>query len=198
MSTLQAVCHPLNNAVNVQDIETLFNGLFMDAEQTVLRSGADEPLYLPVAAHRTHAEIHARADYLSSALHEISHWCIAGKQRRQLEDYGYWYEPDGRDARAQKRFEQVEVKPQALEWLFSEACGQPFRLSVDNVAQPELRPGKDFAEAVTRQANRYLEQGLPDRAKVFFQALQSRFGSAERFERRPFFQLDRVYWQGAG
>ena len=32
----------------------------------------------------------------NSALHEISHWTIAGKERRLLADLGYWYAPDGR------------------------------------------------------------------------------------------------------
>ena len=33
--------------------------------------------------------------FYSSALHEIAHWLVAGKERRKLEDFGYWYEPDG-------------------------------------------------------------------------------------------------------
>ncbi|MEA7548766.1 elongation factor P hydroxylase, partial [Salmonella enterica subsp. enterica serovar Anatum] len=43
--------------------------------------------------------------------YEISHWCIAGKARRELVDFGYWYCPDGRDAQTQSQFEDVEVKP---------------------------------------------------------------------------------------
>ena len=69
------------------------------------------PIYLPAdAAHPRHRIIFARGFY-ASALHEpeIAHWCIAGEQRRLLElittDYGYWYEPDGRDAITQAAFE---------------------------------------------------------------------------------------------
>ena len=53
--------------------------------------------------------------------------------RRKQVDYGYWYEPDGRDHVQQQAFEQVEVKPQALEWLMALACGVPFEVSCDNL-----------------------------------------------------------------
>ncbi len=43
-----------------------------------------------------------RTDFFASALHEISHWCVAGKARREQVDFGYWYCPDGRDAMTQK------------------------------------------------------------------------------------------------
>ncbi|WP_417667272.1 elongation factor P hydroxylase, partial [Pseudidiomarina sp.] len=46
--------------------------------------------------------------YVVMRLLEMSHWCIAGEKRRQLEDYGYWYLPDGRDAQQQHAFEQAE------------------------------------------------------------------------------------------
>ncbi|TNC82617.1 MAG: transporting ATPase [Oleiphilus sp.] len=179
--------------VSVKVIETLFNELFHEPERTVLCSGAEEPLYLPADQSRVCAEIHSRADYVSSALHEISHWCIAGKARRQQEDYGYWYEPDGRDVLTQQRFERVEVKPQALEWVFSVACGVDFRLSVDNVAQPELGPSEAFAVAVTGQANRYLESGLSGRAKLFFDRLCEHYGCFDRIEDLQPFRLSKVF-----
>ncbi len=53
--------------------------------------------------------------FYASALHEIAHWCIAGENRCQQVDYGYWYEPNGRSEERQFEFEKVEVKPQALE-----------------------------------------------------------------------------------
>ena len=160
----------------IADLEMLFNQCFEHSENTILLSGADEPLYLPVGENGKPAEIHARSDYFASALHEISHWCIAGSERRKQVDFGYWYEPDGRDEAKQAEFERVEVKPQALEWLFSEACGFPFRLSADNVAQPELRPSRQFALAVLDQAKRYLEGELNERARVFLEALQTHYG----------------------
>ena len=33
----------------------------------------------------------------------------------------------------QQAFERVEVKPQALEWLFNLCCGHRFRISADNL-----------------------------------------------------------------
>ena len=71
--------------------------------------------------------------FYASGLHEISHWCIAGEARRQLVDFGYWYCPDGRDAQTQSEFEAVEIKPQALEWMFCVAAGFPFNVSCDNL-----------------------------------------------------------------
>ncbi len=60
-----------------------------------------------------HITVSSSRTVFASALHEISHWCIAGKARRELVDFGYWYCPDGRDAMTQSQFEDVEVKPQA-------------------------------------------------------------------------------------
>src|SRR5690606_24572189 len=109
---------------DVKHLEQNFNLLFREQERTILCSGAEEPLYQPADNDHDCHIIYSTHDYFSSALHEISHWCIAGKQRRSLLDYGYWYEPDGLTAEQQFLFEQVEVKPQALEWLFTLACMQ--------------------------------------------------------------------------
>ncbi len=38
-----------------------------------------------------------------------------------------------RDAQTQSQFEDVEVKPQALDWLFCVAAGYPFNVSCDNL-----------------------------------------------------------------
>jgi elongation factor P hydroxylase len=103
---------------NATDLITIFNHLFDAPENTVLIGGAQEPLYIP---GNDKNRIYFRFDYFASALHEVAHWCLAGKKRRQSEDYGYWYKPDGRDAAWQVRFEEVEVKPQALECIFSAA-----------------------------------------------------------------------------
>lgn len=107
----------------LEDVIELFDGLFLGPCNTRLVRGGDEPLYLPaddqVPWHRV---IFARG-FFASVLHEVSHWCIAGPRRRLLEDYGYWYEPDGRNETQQQAFEKVEVAPQALERIFSEAAG---------------------------------------------------------------------------
>lgn len=154
----------------LEDVTALFDGLFMPHYQTRLVRGGDEPLYLPADdACPWHRVIFARGFY-ASALHEISHWCIAGARRRGLEDYGYWYLPDGRDADQQRQFELVEIAPQALERLFSHACGRTFQVSVDNLGAVDV-DRDDFAARVAARAERYLREGLPARAAAFHQAL---------------------------
>lgn len=143
-----------------------FEDCFLAHFNTRLVGGAEEPLYLP--AHlMTPACVYFRFDYVSSALHEVSHWCIAGAQRRQLEDYGYWYEEDTRDLMTQQQFEQVEVKPQAVECILHWAAGLPFRVSVDNLSMPDY-DAKHFAAAVMAQVGEYVRLGgLPERAERF-------------------------------
>ncbi|WP_111414718.1 elongation factor P hydroxylase [Billgrantia lactosivorans] len=157
----------------LDDVIALFDGLFQQRFNTRLVRGGDEPLYLPaddvVPWHRV---IFARGFY-SSALHEISHWCIAGERRRRLEDYGYWYLPDGRDAEQQRRFEEAEVAPQALEMLFSHACGLRFHVSVDNLGGAAEVDRATFHERVANRAACYEQEGLPDRAAAFYAALMA-------------------------
>ena len=109
-------------------------------------------------------------DYFRSALHEVAHWCVAGAERRLLPDFGYWYAPDGRDAQQQRAFEQVEVKPQALEQLFCEAAGHRFSVSMDNLGGEPTDP-EPFRLAVQAQRDRYLAEGLPERPVRFIRAL---------------------------
>lgn len=160
-----------------RDLVVVFDDLFAQRYHVRLRGGAEEPLYEPAARHRP-AVIHFRADYFASALHEVAHWCTAGAARRLLLDYGYWYAPDGRDAKAQATFEKAEVGPQTLEWLFAEACDYPFRLSLDN-----LQGGGDsqprFAAALARERKRRLQQGLPPRAEAFRLALAAFYGARD-------------------
>lgn len=152
---------------NTNDLITIFNNLFEASENTILIGGADEPLYIPGADKNS---IFFRLDYFASALHEVAHWCLAGKKRRQLDDYGYWYKPDGRDDTWQARFEAVEIKPQAVECIFSAAAGVPFQISVDNLANPGASSAR-FQQNVEAQVALYLEKGLPKRAALFHQAL---------------------------
>ncbi|MCA1769287.1 MAG: elongation factor P hydroxylase [Halomonas sp.] len=156
----------------LEDVIALFDGLFHDTFATRLVRGGDEPLYLPADADTPfHQVVFARGFY-ASALHEISHWCIAGDERRQWEDYGYWYLPDGRDADAQRDFEAVEVGPQALERLFSEACNLRFHISVDNLGGDVEVDSEAFCARVNARAERYEREGLPLRAAAFRIALQ--------------------------
>lgn len=160
-----------NNGLSYKQLIDLFNGQFLSLLNTCLEAGHPEPVYLP-ATKMSPARVCFRADYPSSALHEIAHWCIAGSDRRELEDYGYWYEPDGRSGARQKAFEKVEVKPQALEWIFSIAAGIKFRISADNLdASGEAVDSSDFAAKVVFQAQQYLQKGLPERAEDFCRAI---------------------------
>lgn len=93
------------------DLIRLFNATFETGHNTVLLRGDSEPLYLPADANCSRHRIFFAHGFYASALHEIAHWCLAGQRRRQLEDYGYWYRPDGRDAWEQAEFERVESRP---------------------------------------------------------------------------------------
>lgn len=147
-------------------LDALFRRTFFNRYRTVLEGGADEPVYVPGSPHR----IRYTRDYFRSALHEVAHWCVAGPRRRELEDYGYWYAPDGRDIDQQALFLRVEVLPQAYEALFCEACGHPFRVSLDNLHGD---PGDEaaFAAAVHHRARALINQGLPERPRLWLQAL---------------------------
>lgn len=153
-----------------QDLIKLFQDTFFKEYNTQLIKGGDEPLYLP--AHEScsfHQIIFARGFY-SSAFHEISHWCHAGEDRRLLVDYGYWYVPDGRNEQQQKKFEQVEIVPQAMEWAFNIAAQKKFHVSSDNLNGFQA-DSIDFKKRVYQQVEKYIEQGFPIRAKLFIEAL---------------------------
>ncbi len=151
-------------------LERIFAECFAEAFETVLVGGGDEPLYVPSGAPGEPHRIIYREDYFASALHEVAHWCLAGEARRRVEDYGYWYAPDGRDVEAQSAFEAVERRPQALEWIFSEACGFPFVLSADNL-EAGFGPSAPFRAAVAEERAKLTAGGLPSRARRFEAAL---------------------------
>lgn len=136
----------------------LFNHLF-DNQNTVLVRGGGEPEYFASTA-TSPAQICFAHGYFASALHEISHWCIAGKQRRQLDDFGYWYCPDGRDKSTQTAFEQVEIKPQAIECLLTHATANRFFVSADNLNADFDTSDSTFANDVYHQALTYLQHPL--------------------------------------
>jgi len=153
-----------------QDLITIFNDCFAENYNTKLVKGGDEPLYLPANEHCPYHAIFFAHGFFSSALHECAHWLIAGEERRKQVDFGYWYEPDGRNAEQQKRFEKVEVKPQALEWILSVATGYRFRVSIDNLNGVESDAGA-FKEAIYQQVLIYCEKGLSERTNLFRNAL---------------------------
>ncbi len=164
-----------------QDLIQLFNDTFFKEFNTRLIKGGDEPLYLPAnslpescfpeAAEPCiyHQIIFARG-YYASAFHEISHWCQAGEARRLLEDFGYWYQPDGRNELEQQKFEQVEVIPQAIEWAFNVAAQRKFHVSSDNLSGFQADTNS-FKMKVLRQVQVFLENGFPVRANQFIEAL---------------------------
>lgn len=154
------------------DLIRLFNQCFEHNWKTQLIKGGTEPIYLPANNRLSCHQIVFTQNYFSSALHEIAHWCIAGAERRLLEDYGYWYAPDGRSVRQQSQFERVESRPQALEWFFAKACKSCFNVSEDNLnGLPEHTDA--FKRAVVSDACAYAQKGLPARAQIFYQSLAS-------------------------
>ncbi len=148
----------------------IFNSCFADEFNTRLIKGDDEPIYLPADAEVPYNRIVFAHGFYASAIHEISHWCIAGKARRELVDFGYWYCPDGRDAQTQSQFEDVEVKPQALDWLFCVAAGYPFNVSCDNL-EGDFEPDRVvFQRRVHAQVMDYLANGIPERPARFIKS----------------------------
>jgi len=160
---------------SASDLIRLFDTAVGQRYRTRLHGGSEEPVYLPAERPGDFHGIHFTHDYFASALHEVAHWCVAGEQRRQLTDYGYWYAPDGRDERQQALFEQVEIKPQALEWIFATACGFPFKVSVDNLTG-NASASDSFRFSICQQTHRYCEEGLPYRAGLFTEQLKKFYG----------------------
>jgi len=160
----------LENTHLYQDLISIFNQTFDDDFNTRLIKGGDEPLYSPANDDCDYHQIIFAHGYYASGLHEIAHWCIAGKERRLLEDFGYWYQSDGRNEQEQKTFEQVEIKPQAVEWALSVAANKKFNVSADNLDGFQADT-KAFKHSVHQQVLIYLEQGFPPQAQTLLKAL---------------------------
>ncbi len=159
-----------------QDLISIFNSNFENSENTRLVKGGDEPIYLPKDDdHRHHRIIFARGFY-ASALHEISHWLVAGPARRLLEDFGYWYCPDGRDKEKQLEFEAVEVQPQAIEWALCLACGFKFNVSSDNLNGWQSDRFA-FQDKVYARLCELISKGFNPRTKQLLSALQEFYGT---------------------
>ncbi|WP_296404212.1 elongation factor P hydroxylase [Psychrobacter sp.] len=108
----------------IRIIESLFS------ELTII-GGANEPYY-KAPKDDSNAIIYYRDNYLRSLLHELAHYCLAGKERRKLNDYGYWYNECGRTEEEQILFEVVEARPQGLEKAMCEVIGIGFSPSLDD------------------------------------------------------------------
>lgn len=166
-----------------EDLIALFDRCFAISHNTRLVKGRDEPLYLPrntaiegYDAKPYHQIIFAHG-FFRSALHEIAHWMVAGEARREQVDYGYWYEADGRNAEQQALFEQVEVHPQAVEWLLTKSTGHRFCVSVDNLNGVQTDP-MPFKRAVVAKVHALLQKPLAPRIALFEQALCEFYGQA--------------------
>ncbi len=152
------------------DLIRLFEQTFFAQYNTKLIKGGNEPLYLPLGEHCSFHQIIFARGYYASALHELAHWFEAGEKRRLIEDFGYWYIPDGRTEAQQKKFEQVEIKPQAIEWALCVAANKKFNVSADNLngAQADT---VGFKKKVYQQVQVYLREGFPARAQQFIEVL---------------------------
>jgi len=164
-------------ALDAVAITSVFNRLFSSDYDTELCGGWKEPHYL-VSGAVGHL-IYFKEDFESSALHEAAHWLIAGAKRRTQEDYGYWYQSD-RDQSDQQRFESVEIKPQALEWILSNAAAIKFRTSADNLSLVG-RDSVGFRTAVRDEALSLIDRGLPPRAARFAASLSTTSGVGEYY-----------------
>ncbi|MDH3980977.1 MAG: elongation factor P hydroxylase [Gammaproteobacteria bacterium] len=153
------------------------NDSVLNHYRTRIIGGFAEPFY-KAATGDAFAEIRFTHDYERSALHELGHWCVAGEQRREQDDYGYWYAPDGRDSTQQQLFFQVEIKPQAIERHFCSALGIPFAVSVDNLGNPAIEGVTEFGHAVDDCYAGYSGNGLPERASEIYHCL-ARWKSAD-------------------
>jgi elongation factor P hydroxylase len=167
---------------NYSQLIDIFNQSFKEQWGTELVRGADEPIYIPRTAYYPYDRVIFAHGYFASALHEVSHWCIAGDKRRRLTDFGYWYNPDGRTEQQQQEFELVEVEPQALEWIFCKAANFKFSVSLDNLSgdiSAAAQTAQTFKDKIWKQAQQYLCDGLPTRAKIFVDVLAANYRSNE-------------------
>ena len=177
----------VTDTFNYQDLIALFEQTFAKSYQTHLVKGGDEPIYLPKNHERAFNQIVFARGYFASALHEISHWLVAGEDRRLLEDFGYWYCADGRDELTQKKFEAVEVKPQAIEWALSLACGHPFRVSTDNLSGWQSCRHQ-FQDNVYQRLCELVDGAFNQRTLLFINALRD-------FYKQPPLCLTRLNYQ---
>ncbi|MCP4596252.1 elongation factor P hydroxylase [Neptuniibacter sp.] len=159
----------------VEELIELFNSLFKETYNTILVRGDDEPIYLPADEENPHNRVIFAHGFYASALHEIAHWCVAGAKRRELVDFGYWYKPDGRTADEQAEFEKVEVRPQAFEWLMSQAAGHKFHFSADNLAS-DIGASNSFKENVHSMVHQLIDGEMPERVGLLVEALMKQSG----------------------
>ena len=158
--------------MDARTITNLLNTHYLQAFNTVLVGGSQEPFY-EAAKNDQPARIGFTRDYIRSAMHELAHWCIAGRNRRLQDDFGYWYAADGRTQVQQELFYKVEVRPQAIECAFALACGVAFEVSMDNL-DSAVDGSASFEQQVQGQVAHYRGQGFPQRAREVLALLYDR------------------------
>jgi elongation factor P hydroxylase len=163
--------------IKSQEIINVFHFLFKEKYKTIIQKGHEEPFYQSSKIVDNYNIIIYANDSLSSLFHEISHWLVAGEERRKEDDYGYWYLPDGRNQEQQEAFFQLEIKPQALEWILSKSADHSFQLSLDNLKLESIEGADLFENNVKKQIKKYIKNGLPKRANLFQKELIKRFGN---------------------
>lgn len=168
----------MDNDPQVDTLIDLFNSLFLKTYNTELIRGDGEPVYLPASHQYPHHRILFAHGYFASALHEVSHWCVAGAERRLLEDFGYWYKPDGRTVQEQAEFERVEITPQAYEWMLTLSAGREFHFSADNLSL-NVGPSTHFKNAVRAKVTQLIRDGMPQRLNMLSEALRLEFKQPE-------------------
>ena len=165
--------------MNSETISDLFNNAFEKKYRVRLIGGAAEPIYLPPTDEKTGA-ICFREDFASSALHEVAHWCLAGRDRRKMVDFGYEYISPPRDEVAQIIFLQAETRVQGLERLFSEVSGVSFSASLDNLDCDEVNMKKmpklvfEFETALETESQNWklkIDRNPSLRAAIFYDSL---------------------------
>lgn len=163
----------MRGSLSLDQIVECFHQCFEEEYHTRLQGGFDEPYYQASRGDEP-ARIQFREDFPRSALHEVSHWCVAGATRRLQDDFGYWYAPDGRSKEQQLEFFRVEVRPQAFEWIFCDAAGLDFEVSLDNL-NGDLNGLKEeeiaFKRAVLDEKEHILNSIVPQRVHIFAKAL---------------------------
>ncbi len=71
------------------------------------------------------------------------------------------------------KFEKVEIRPQAYEWIIATSAGFPFNVSCDNPTRRFwARSGLAFMNKVHSGSRGYLWVGLPPRVKMLSEALR--------------------------
>lgn len=173
----------MNNerSTSLKELEDLFAKTFLTDYRTILVGGYDEPFYLAPLGESL-AEIRFTKDYVRSAHHEIAHWCVAGLERRQQDDFGYWYAPDGRSAEQQSLFFAHEVLPQAYEWAFSLAAKLDFEVSADNLKGRVDGVDNFKSKVLDKLLHLWQSQKFPQRAMRWIDALKVHYNSQDIFE----------------